>query len=68
MANIVRAEGEAQAASLIGNALEKAGDGLVQLRKIDTSRSVAETLSKSQNVTFLPAGDKSSLLLNLKGI
>ena len=68
LANIVRAEGEAEAATLISSALEKAGDGLVQLRMIDTSKSIAETLSKSGNVTFLPAGEGSSLLMNLKGI
>ena len=68
LANIVRAEGEAEAATLISAALEKAGDGLVQLRMIDTSKSIAETLAKSGNVTFLPAGEGSSLLMNLKGI
>lgn len=53
-AAIIRAEGEAEAANLISTAMEMAGNGLIEVRRIDTAKDVALTLSKSRNITYLP--------------
>ncbi|BFZ61704.1 Prohibitin-1, subunit of the prohibitin complex (Phb1p-Phb2p) [Saitoella coloradoensis] len=55
-ASVIRAEGEADAADLISKALEQAGDGLIQIRRIEASKDIAATLSKARNVTYLPTG------------
>jgi prohibitin 1 len=67
-AAIIRAEGEAEAAVLISNAMHEAGTGLIEVRRIDTAKEVAATLSKGRNVTYLPSSGKggSNLLMNLK--
>lgn len=70
-ANIIRAEGEAEAADLISKALEKNGDGLLAIRRLETSKDIAKILSSSGNITYLPngtSGDKSggnSMLFNV---
>jgi prohibitin 1 len=68
-AAIIRAEGEAEAAELISKAMAHAGNGLIEVRRIDTAKEVAQLLSRSQNVTFLPGGGKngegSNILLNV---
>lgn len=67
-AAIIRAEGEAEAAELISNAMSTAGTGLVEVRRIDTAKEVAATLARSGNVIYLPSSnDGSNLLLNLNG-
>lgn len=55
-ANVIRAEGEAESAETISKAISKAGDGLVQIRKIEASREIASTLSSNPNVAYLPTG------------
>ena len=42
----MRAEGEAEAATIISRALNKAGEGLVQFRRIEASKDIAHTLSQ----------------------
>ena len=62
-ANIIRAEGEAEAADLISKALEKNGDGLLAIRRLETSKDIAKILSTSGNITYIPngsTGDKNS--------
>jgi prohibitin 1 len=54
-AAIIRAEGEAEAAKLISEAM-KLGPGFIELRTIEASREIAETLAKSKNITYLPRG------------
>lgn len=49
-AAVVRAEGEGEAATIISRALDKAGEGLVQFRRIEASKEIAATLSKGRNV------------------
>lgn len=63
LAAIIQAEGESEAAQLISDALSKHGDGLIAIRRIETARHVADTLSRSKNVTYLPNG--SNMLLNV---
>lgn len=71
-AAIIRAEGEAEAADHISKALSKAGDGLLLIRRIEASKDIAQTLSASPNVAYLPKGGSGdegasgqSLLLNI---
>lgn len=71
-AAIIRAEGEAEAATLISKAMEAAGNGFIEVRRIDTAREVANVLSRSHNVVYLPStgnnNDKNGgngLLLNI---
>jgi prohibitin 1 len=55
LAVITQAEGEAEAARLISESIARSGGGLVELRRIDAAVAIAETLSKSPNVTYLPS-------------
>ncbi|KAI8384855.1 prohibitin-1 [Radiomyces spectabilis] len=66
-AAIIRAEGDAQAAELISAALEKAGEGLIAFRRIEASKDIAQTLSRNQNVTYLPSNREggSNMLYNI---
>jgi len=63
-ATVIRAEGESEAAVLITEALKNAGSAFIQVRRIDTAKEVAETLSRSRNVTYLPSGGNMLLGLN----
>lgn len=68
-AAVIRAEGEAEAAELISKAMQSAGNGLIEVRRIDTAREVAQILARSDKITYLPGGGKdskgSNLLLNV---
>ncbi|GAU24443.1 hypothetical protein TSUD_364270 [Trifolium subterraneum] len=63
-AAIIRAEGESEAAKLISDATKAAGNGLIELRRIEASREVAGTLAKSPNVSYLPGGNNLMMALN----
>ncbi|WFD25524.1 Prohibitin-1, subunit of the prohibitin complex (Phb1p-Phb2p) [Malassezia nana] len=54
-ASVIRAEGEAEGAALITRALDKAGDGLLTVRRIEASQQIAKTLSGAKNVSYLPS-------------
>ncbi|KAJ2745682.1 Prohibitin-2, subunit of the prohibitin complex (Phb1p-Phb2p) [Coemansia aciculifera] len=58
---IVRADGEARSAELIGEAI-KSQPGFLELRRIETAREIAQLLQGSGNRLVL---DASSLLLNV---
>lgn len=46
--------------------MQTAGNGLVQLRRIEAAKEIAETLSTTKNVSFLPtSGGHVDLLLNM---
>lgn len=69
-ANVIRAEGEAESAETISKAIAKAGDGLVQIRRIEASKDIAQMLSSNPNVAYLPGGKQgggggSQMLLSL---
>jgi len=55
-ANVIRAEGEAESAETISRAVDKAGDGLIQIRRIEAAKEIAQTLGPSSNVVYLPGG------------
>jgi len=62
-AAIISAEGDAQAATLLAKSFGDAGEGLVELRRIETAEDIAYQLSRSRQVSYLPAGQ--NVLLNL---
>lgn len=66
-AAIIRAEGESESAKLISDATKESGMGLIELRKIEASREVAATLSKSPNVVYLPKDNNMLLGLGAGG-
>jgi len=64
-ATVIRSEGEAEAATMISEALKDHGMGLIEVRRIDAAKDIAESLSKSPNVMYLPSGQQ--MLLNMAG-
>lgn len=60
---ITKAKGEAESASLIGNAVKR-NPGFMKLRRIDAARDIADIVAGSGNKVYLNA---DSLLLNLLG-
>ena len=66
-AAIIRAEGESTAAAVVSEALQ-GSPALVELRRIEAAKDIADTLSKSRNVTYLPSsssGQSTNMLLNM---
>jgi len=71
-AMVTRAEGEAEAATIITKAMEKTGNGIIEVRRIDAAKEIAGKLANSRNVVYLPntsgggsGGSGSNLLLGL---
>lgn len=62
-ARVLRAEGEAEAAQLISDAIAKAGPGLIAMRKIEAAQHIAEKMSQAPNVTFLSGNTVNMLQL-----
>lgn len=60
---IVRAQGEARSAELIGEAM-RANKGFLELRRLEAARDIATLLASSGNRVML---DSQSLLLNVAG-
>lgn len=63
-AAVIRAEGEAEAASTISRALDKAGEAFVALRKIEAAKAIVQSLSMNRNVSYVPSSG-GNILLNL---
>jgi len=62
-ASIISAEGDTEAADLLASAFAKAGEGLVELRRIETAEDVATQMAQSRNVVYLPSGQQTLLSL-----
>ena len=62
-AYIIEAQGKSIAAQMVSDAVAEYGEGLVTLRKIEASKEIVESLSKSKNIGFLPG--KGNILYNL---
>ncbi|ETV94899.1 hypothetical protein H310_11550 [Aphanomyces invadans] len=58
---IIRAQGQAKAAELVGEAIKK-NPAFTQLRRLDAAKEIAQVMSRSQNRVYL---NSESLLLNL---
>jgi prohibitin 1 len=59
---VIEAEGESEAAQLISDALSRHGSGLIEVRRIDAAKEIADTLAASRNVAYLPG---AGMLFNL---
>jgi prohibitin 1 len=70
-ASVTRAEGEAEAAKIITRAMESAGSGIIEVRRIDAAKEIAAKLANSRNITYLPSsgggggGGGSNMLLGI---
>ena len=62
-ASVISAEGDSEAAELLAKAFKAQGEGLVELRRIETAEEVAENMSASRNVVYLPTGQQTLLSL-----
>jgi len=62
-AAIILAEGESSAAGMMATAFGTAGEGLVELRKLEAAEDIAFQLSRSRNVVYLPHGQQTLLSL-----
>lgn len=62
-AAVIRAEGDSKAAELLAKAFGDAGEGLVELRKLEAAEDIAYQLSQSPNVVYLPQGQQTLLSL-----
>lgn len=60
---IIRAEGESEAARLFSNAVEAAGPGVIEIRRIEAAQEIAEVIMSGQNVTYLPSQSNMMLML-----
>jgi len=63
LATIISAEGDAKAAEMLAQAFKAAGDGLIELRKIEAAEEIAIDLAKARNVQYLPAQQHTLLQL-----
>jgi len=66
-AAIISAQGDSQAAIMLATAFKEAGEGLVELRRIEAAEDIAYQLAKSRNVTYLPTGQTTLLNLPVGG-
>lgn len=62
-AAITRAEGDSIAAELVSKAFKAAGEGLIELRRVEAAEDIAYQLSQTPNVVYLPEGQQT--LLNM---
>jgi prohibitin 1 len=53
---VTRAEGESEAAQIITDAMEKTGNAIIEVRRIDAAKEIAGKLANSRNITYLPGG------------
>lgn len=72
-AAVIHANGESEAAKLLSDSFLESGEGLIDMRRIEASVKIAENLSRSRNVVYLPSGNNgganggSGILLNVDG-
>merc|ERR1712098_494909 len=62
-ASIISAEGDSEAAELLAKAFKAQGEGLVELRRIETAEEIADHMAQSRNVVYLPTGQSTLLSL-----
>ena len=64
-AAIISSSGDSEGAKLLSTAFQDAGDGLIELRRLEAAEEIAHTLSASRNVAYLP-GSGQNLLLSVQ--
>ena len=63
LATIIKAEGEAEAGRLLKEAVEKYGHTILEMRRMEASKKITDTLARSPGVSYIPGG--SNMLLNI---
>merc|ERR1711907_369883 len=61
---VIRAEGEAEAALVVSDALKASGTGGIEVRRIDAAKEIAENMARSWNVTYLPSNQNLLIGVN----
>lgn len=64
-AAVLKAEGDAESAQLVSDAIAKYGGGLVALRKIEAAGYITEVLQNNPNITFLSGNAMN--MINIPG-
>ena len=59
-AAVIRAQGEAESAELLTKAIERSGEGIIEVQRIDAAKAIAKTLASARNITYLPGGGGAS--------
>jgi len=62
-AAVIAAEGDTEAAQLLAKALGNAGEGLVELRRIETAEDISKDMAAARNIVYLPEGQQTLLSL-----
>merc|ERR1711908_247264 len=65
-ATVIRAGGEAESAKILSRSFAESRKGLIEIRRIEAAKDIAETLARSRNVTYLPSGQSVLMSLNAK--
>jgi len=65
---VTRAQGEAEAASIITTAMENTGNAIIEVRRIDAAKEIAGKLANSRNILYLPGGSTSGASGNSPGL
>jgi len=60
LAQVIRAEGEAEAARMITEATNEVGNSFVELRRIEAAKEIAATLAASGKITYIPLSNTGS--------
>jgi len=63
IATVTSAEGDTIAAELLAKSIGDAGEGLIELRKLEAAEDIAFQLARSRNVVYLPSDQKTLLSL-----
>ena len=63
IASVISAEGDTEAAELLASAFAVAGEGLIELRRIEIAEEIATNLSTSRNIVYLPQDQQTLLAL-----
>jgi prohibitin 1 len=66
-AAVIRAEGESESARLISEATKAAGPGMIELRRIEAAKDIADKMAKGRNIAYLPGGNNMLLGLGTGG-
>ena len=61
-AQIIRAEAEAESAKLINTSVQKFGATQIEIKKLEAAKTIAETISKNPNISFIPSNSTGNLL------
>ena len=62
LAQIIRSEAEAEAATLINKAVKAYGSTQIQIKKLQAARNIADVLGRNPNISFVPTGNTGNLL------